>query len=161
MATEFLTRDIPNLSNPNYLGNMQVVSGLLRVFSKKVLSIDTVDETAFIAEVKKAVVPLVAIFLGRDKSYPGPLWNTPGHIDAYLAKWCGVSDVEPEKRILGALIRMIAELMTLARRIDDEKLIKEQWMWEVDNIVQEYANLFLGLPRDGLPDLTPDGEDGE
>ncbi len=146
-AFKFGTKNIDDIDHAGYLGNPQVVSSLLRDFVGTLLS--GKYEWSLGDETEKLVHPLAKIFLGQDPNYPGLEFNQPGCIDAYLAKELGLSDKDSEERVCVALILLLRELLDLHKIVAEQQLIKEQWQPEVDAILEQYTNLFVGLPRGG------------
>jgi hypothetical protein len=135
---------------PNYLGNAKAVTNLLRSFAARMMMTDFTNGQALVNAVDKAARRLAKVFLGQDPKFPGPKWNTPGQIDTYLAKWCGVDSQDPVERVAGALVDMMTELYQLSSDVEAQKLIKEQWQGAAGAVIKKYTALFLGLPV-GVP----------
>lgn len=155
LPQEVFTTDLNLLANSHWLGDFELTDQLLRAFAKDIMT-RTFDCPQHASETIDREARLLARkFLGQDPAYPGPAWNSPGHIDAYLARVCDFSDTDPEERVAHALAEMIARFAKLETMVREQNLIKEQWVWDIDNIIQEYVNLFNGLPREGIEPLDP------
>ena len=128
-----------------YLGDWQTVNGLLRNFAQRVLTHDHAHPDEFAQTVDHASRELAKTFLGFNKAYAGPKWNTPGNIDTYLAHRLGVDSHDPEERVAGALLQLLQDLYELANTAQQQKLIGEQWAGEAGDIMRRYCNLFLGI----------------
>ncbi len=144
-AFKFGTKNIDDIDHAGYLGNPQVASSLLRDFVGGVMT----DKVDYSEAAVRLAHPLAKIFLGQDPGYPGLEFNQPGCIDAYLAKEIGIGEPDPERRICVALFALLNELFAVQKLVAEQQLIKEQWQPEVDAILEQYTNLFLGLPRGG------------
>ena len=140
---DFLPTELPKLGVPGYLGNTRIVGDLLRRFAA-----DVIDTKFEAHELTGEIDKLAAIFLGQDPEYPGPNWNSPGQIDAYLASTLNIHETEPRKIVGTAITVMLNELFTLQEEVEQKQLIKEQWIPMANEILLGYTNLFLGLPRE-------------
>lgn len=132
----------------NYLGDREVVEAILRYIVGKYfdrIKAKDVPDTR-LRLLKEATRESVPIFLGDDKKYvPLRNWNQRGAIDAFLAKWTGSSETDPELRVTHAILKMIQELQDLAEYAATDGVLEEQWNWQVGAILNKYTSLFMGI----------------
>jgi hypothetical protein len=130
-------------SDSGYLGDTQFIDALLRGTIQKAMAaisakkFDTLEQVA---------ARTGGILLGADKRYaPMPTWNEPGGIDEFCAKWCGVDETEPLKRMTGAVLAMINECVDLALYVGANQPKAAEVNLGIDGIVQKYLFIFIGV----------------
>lgn len=134
-----------------YLGDWQTVNGLLRTYAHQVLTADHASAQDLRRAADRGARLLARAFLGQDKRYAVLPWNSPGQIDVYVARRCGIQSDDPEERVAGALVRMVADLYTLAQTIENQQLVNEQWTGEAGDTIRRCTNLLMGMPMSGYP----------
>ena len=165
---EILRKDKPFLDaikqgarGKNYLGDQDVIETLLRFHIHNAMEkiADSHSEQLQHRAIQEPAREIAAILLGmRKDNYVGVVgWNSPGSIDAFLAKWCGSSENEPRRRIEHAMVNMFSELLDVAEQANIPGILEEQVAWQVDAIVEKYALLCLGvdLPTQATMELKP------
>lgn len=144
---------IQALENANsgkpYLGDKETVNSLLRMFLQRIMTQEHDHPNAFAQTVDHAARELAKTFLGRDKQYSAPKWNSPGNIDVYLGHWYGTDSADPEERVAGALVQLVLDYYRLANTIQDDQLIEEQWTDEANDMMTRYVCRFLGVKESG------------
>ena len=148
LLMDALVDELKRINDPNYLGDFQVVNGLLRTLVGNLLihSGDFADAAEFEKAAEKAAKSLARIFLGQDKNWQAPAWFSPGQIDVYLGEQEGIASEDPEERVAGAIINMVTDILEVA--YSDAKA-PEQWRPVVDQIYREYTFKVMGLPQAG------------
>lgn len=136
-------------SSPTYLGRYNVVDSLLRTLAHDTLTMKNVNEEDFTQEATSLAAGVADVLLGNDPDFPSTEWNSPGHIDRYIARIEGVDNEDPLKRITGGLLNMLRKLLEVAIAVEDETLLPEQWQWQSSAILQEYVMKMMGLPTAG------------
>jgi hypothetical protein len=115
------------------------------------------DGDEFTEALSKEALALAEVFLGKDPRYPGYSWNTPGQIDAYLARKTGHNYAKPEENVAWVLMNYIVELYKLEEKIEEEKLINEQWQPAATGITNHYVYLLMGIPEGGISEANAKG----
>ena len=134
--------EFDKLASQNYLGDIKVVSGLLKDFVNAFLSREFRDDeeaAEYFADSPTTDI-LTEILLGKDKNFSGPSWFSPGQIDVHVAKLCGYINEEPEQRIAFTLIDLAEGLRGLAEQKDPE------WQEKSNEILARYTYIFMGIP---------------
>jgi hypothetical protein len=125
-------------SSENYLGNAEVVEGLVRDFIANVLEATTADQ------VFEECSRVALIFSGSQPGYtPVPDWNTR---EALGMKCAERHDLDPNQScvdILRATFGMYATQVRgiLIEHVDDQE---EDWSWKLDQIIEHCTALMLG-----------------
>lgn len=84
------------------------------------------------------------IVLGQDSRFQTiPFYSPGGGIDAHLAKWAGISDANPNKRVMGAFVAMLTEILEVVNQMDE--YLEEQWSFQIDVIINHYVGLLMGF----------------
>ena len=135
---------IDHMSSERYLGDTRVISRLLRGYVHSVITHDKKD--GFREHVKEGAEKLASVFLGENKKFPGPPWNTPGMIDVYVARECGVSDTDPKKRVAGALVKLACQFIDLANEGLTTGALPDGWEEKASKIMSHYVLVFSGIP---------------
>lgn len=153
--SEAVARSLKEAKQTGYLGNRGTVAGILRNYAFRILTGKFQDADELATATENGAKLLVPVFLGQDKRYPGPAWFGVGQVDVHVAKWSGTQSDDPTERVAGALVSMISKLLELSERIHKEKLIEEQWQGAVNDILDQYTDMFLGLAEgSGLDSST-------
>lgn len=133
----------------NSLGDFTVVNSLLRTFAHEALTSQADGADAFAEELDRSSRELAKVFLGQG-DYTASEWNGPGQIDVYLARQEGVESDDPVERVAGALVNMVLDLMQLGESMGSDNALNEQWQPQANQIINDYAHEFMGLPTSGF-----------
>ena len=139
-------------TKPNYLGDPNVVSSLIRTFvGETFLNIKTIEAHHAI----QGAEDLARTFLGYNPDFPGMPWNRPGQIDVFVAKALNIDETDPVVVLRTALVNLLNEMVLLKNHSDAHGLIAEQWQPAVGGLLDKYIRLFCGIPphRPELYDL--------
>lgn len=143
------------LSSTTYLGDSTVVSRLLVQYASNILKRSWKDDNDLSKAADQGARIVAKILLGQDKQYSGPAWNSPGQIDRHVSHWCGVESDDPEERVAGGLIALLAELYQLGSAMSKQKLVDEQWQPAAQGVMEKYLGIFMGLPAGGVYPVGP------
>lgn len=137
-----------------YLGDADVVESMLREFVNDCVQLSTSDTPdEYVSKVHKLSHDVAREFLGTTQSnHLVPGWNQPGGIDEHLAKWAGVDEQDPEVRVSGALLRMLADFSDIAAYAMKPDTLEEQVRFQIDGMFQHFTGLFIGLTPAQLND---------
>lgn len=136
-------------ASPNYLGNLEVVESLLRMYGGEYIirQVRGEDRQEVIKWADQEMNRLVEVFAGKNPDYPGPSdWNEHGGID----RWIQSQLVSPdwpddlEKTLRLTLIMFLNDCVALAKREKDMQ--PAEVMEESNAIVETYRNLLVGIP---------------
>jgi hypothetical protein len=73
-----------------------------------------------------------------------PGWNKKGSIDEFAAKWIGVEgQTAALGRLAGVFLRLIEELLVIESTTEEQ--LPEQWQWQVDGVLDNYALVLIGI----------------
>jgi 5'-3' exonuclease len=151
------TRDEPlfeealrNASKDNYLGDIDIVYKYLSHQIHKVMELfeNTDDPSDYIMTVERIGTQTATTFLGMDAEYAEvPGWNEPGKIDEFLAAELGLAERSPKDRIKHAFSMLIDEMLNTAEYAGTPGILDEQWQFQVQGHLNEFARLFVGQSR--------------
>lgn len=135
-------------SQDNYLGDPQILQSLLRFnigeFIEKFTEADTPDDRKSIMQ--RIARKIGSILLGKNDDYiPQSRWNRSGAIDEFAAKWLGSAETDPEERMEHAVVKMFNEILELADYVGEPGVLDEQWIFQFDELLSRYTNIFLGI----------------
>ena len=133
----------PDISSKKYLGDVQVVSRLLKAFAREALTYSG-DPDGFEAFLDGKSRGLARVFLGQHAGFPGPAWFGPGQIDVAVAQEAGIASDDPEERVAGGLNDLVFRLLSLAQDKAPD------WKEQSGDILKRYTYVFMGIP----PHLT-------
>ena len=134
---ESLDKVIDSAKHP-YLGEL----GTVRAVLQEALG----EAMAAGADVEAIAKRTAEVFLGRNETYvPANKWNEPGGIDVFLAEHCAVDESDPLLRVAGAVAEMVIEALEIAEFAADENVAPSMWTWRVDDLLDRYAKLFVGV----------------
>jgi len=71
-------------------------------------------------------------------------WNVPGGVDVFAAKWVGVDADRPIERLIGVFLEMVSEALEIENQAQNGESA-EQWMWQVDELLERYAFILIGI----------------
>jgi hypothetical protein len=125
---------VESSSKPNWLGNYNVVSNLLRNFIRDVFSRGFHEDN-----LESRARDTARILIGMDHDYPGPPWYSAQQIVPYIANLEGIQSDDPIEVITGALLNMVGDILTNVQ--SGEGTTQE----EVKGVVEEYTYKFMGI----------------
>jgi len=129
-----------------YLADPRVAHALLSDVLQQAMF--AVDSERFAALVETIAMRTARTFLGGQADYvPLRKWNEPGGIDVFLAKWLGVDELDPTRRVAGAIVAMLEEAMDIAVDASSMAAKARDWQWRIDELLDRYAALFIGLDQ--------------
>ncbi len=147
MPQEILQSGIEQAEKENYLGDPEVVETLLRQTLSLVCENFSEPEEKFLALVKSECERLAKIFLGEDPQYaPIDGWNKPGFIDKYLDQKNGHESESPEASLFGCFASFITSAIKIINYAGEPDVKDEHWNWQVDDLLNEYTHVLLGIP---------------
>ena len=141
-----LSATVLHSTNPNYLGNMEVVHSLMSDFASTAINrVDPTDKTRAWAHADISdCVRLANIFLGKDKDFtPMPKWNQPGMIDQFLVRIMGLQG-DAQQVMGGFFVQYLREIYGLYD-IACSGAPPESWEPMVQDTVDAYTKLLLGI----------------
>ena len=156
---------IKNLRGENFLGDRVTIQSTLRYVVGQVC--DKIEGEEDGHEINKEIKPwakwLAKVFLGQNRDYrPLRNWNEPGAIDVFCAKWVGSSETDPNLRMEHVFVKFFSELLDLAEYAGDDAVLDEQWLFQMDLILENYTALLLGIdPATQKTIILEDEEPGE
>lgn len=131
----------------NYLGSSQVVDDYLRNFATDALErngAEGKDDHQKLDADLQACYKASRVFLGEDSAFSSvPVWNSPGHIDKFLAKELNTPETDPSKIIQVLFVRFLTEIYKIAKYSD--LALPEQWEWQVEAAIENYRNMLIGV----------------
>ena len=139
---------LTNLQTDNYLGDRLTIQAVLRYALGQVSTKleDGGDGQLVVSVVRPWSRWLSKVFLGQDNDYkPIHKWNEPGAIDEFCAKWIGSSETDPELRMEHVFVKFFNEILDLAEYAGTDGVLDEQWLFQMDLILENYINLLLGI----------------
>lgn len=142
---------LQNASNPNYLGDVQLLQTMLRFYGKQAIdALAEKNQVDYKGDLQKIANRVSKILLGDDKSYTVvPGWNQPGRIDVALAESLGLDETNPQERMAHAFLLMVGDLTDIAYDAGANGILDEQWQGSVDALFERYALIFAGLDDAG------------
>jgi len=153
-------------SKENYLGDPKVVSKLLRDFSAEALrrrASGMDDEEANICDNSQAAA-MADIFLGKSPNYASMIpWNSPGHIDNWLATeifWAEIVGETSELTVANAMTCYLDQVYEFGKYFTKSPQSDETLKMEMDKNIVHYTHLLLGIPYNDDVDDEPNKEDG-
>lgn len=133
-------------TDSQYLGDIMVIDGLFRNLFNDALKRRLENVSDATAQDDKDATTLAKILLGKYEEYQGqPEWNRPGGIDEYVAEKAGIEETEPEARVATAILQKIVEFYKIVTYSQQPEVLDEQWAWQIDALVADARNLFLGI----------------
>jgi len=137
------TEDIAYLGDPNVVGALlrETVVSVMDVYARP-----NVSDADKMGKLQRECQKLGSILLGtlsKSDFSPIPGWNQPGGIDEFCAKWCGSSETSPRARMEHAALKMMTEVMELAKYAG--RASEEESKWQLDAIIQSYTGIFMGI----------------
>lgn len=132
-----------------YLGNLDVVDGIVRQFVNDVLQAKSAPEILPIVD------KMALIFAGMDDAYAViPNWASRNELGAIICRRYGV---DPDQNMVDIirtmLFKFVSELHTVVRASVNKP--EDEWQWQIDAGI-EYVTAILT----GVADTThPEGED--
>lgn len=139
-ADDPFAASIADLDSGQYLGDGQVLEGLVRMMISEAFEADGGDELEVLVETFARAV------LGMNpKMTVVPGWNRAGVIDAFVTEWTGIkgeSGLEVLKRYGLWLIDQAADVASYAAQPD---VVREDWVWQLDAIVVDAVRLLQGV----------------
>jgi hypothetical protein len=125
-------------NSEGYLGNSEIVEGLVRDFVANVIEATSPD-TAF-SECDR----MALIFSGNEPGFtPIPEWNTREALGMKCADW---QDVDPNQSLIDILRATFAKYAIWARSTvaDYANEPNDDWRWRIDLIIEYCTSLMLG-----------------
>lgn len=136
------TEQIAYLGDPNVIGSLLCDAVGIVMFVMSNAASDDIKQ----AKLQKECNRVGSILLGTSSKAdfsPVPGWNQPGGIDVFCAKWCGSSETSPHARMEHAVLKMMIEMLELAKYAGEST--NEESKWQFDAIIQNYTSIFLGI----------------
>jgi hypothetical protein len=133
-ALDSIGDDNGSLNDCSYLESM------LRVLVLELTKVTSVQD------IQPSVVRIAKTLLGIDtKCVVSLTWNAPGGIDAFVAHWCGIDDVDPVMRVAGAVMRFVSDVLDVIAYSQHPGVKSEHWKPQIDALLKQYALLFIGV----------------
>jgi hypothetical protein len=134
-------------AKPNYLGDSDVIEGLVRDLGDRMLKrrchLDW--ETAVRPDTEECR-QVARILLGYNEAYtPMPNWNEPGHIDVFVAKEFGIEGPTAEDTLTDTLVEYLAELWHVVYSLAEHNVPAENCTWQIEIPINAYRNVMLGI----------------
>lgn len=102
---------------------------------------------ALIQQVETAATELADIFLGRVEGYNlQPDWNTPGKVDAFVAKESRIAETDPDLRLRTLFLLMFTDMRRIIQGVDDGNLSLDDALAAVDGALGGVASILVGIP---------------
>lgn len=141
---------LKDAGHDTYLGDMEVVEYLVRLYIKSV--VDSLEGVTVAKAQRRRIEQrarrMARIFLGKNKAYvPVHRWNEPGAIDEFCATWTGLAERDPMDRMEHFFVKLFREIMDVMVYADVDGILEEQWEWQLQAIVQRYVGFLLGIDR--------------
>ena len=124
-----------------YLGDPTYIGAMLRLFITEAMM--GARTTEAIEASAQSVAKVLLGEEGKAKRLVG--WNEPGGIDEFAAKWCGVAETDPLKRMTGAVLKLLSDCCDVMDYAAKPGVTPDQWQFQIDALVQQYALLFIGV----------------
>jgi hypothetical protein len=144
LDTGMFAKSIVDISSEDgYLGDYQYLAAMLRM-----LWYDAIQafKSGGIDAIEKVAASVADKLLGKDARVRTTTFNTPGRIDEFLQKWCGVGDANtPEERVTGAMLAFVRDCFEVAQYAAQPGVGADQWQPQIDGLVEQYAYLCMGL----------------
>ena len=132
----------------HYLGDMETLERMLKYAAGELVEQmqEVVSDTHRKIRMRKLAKGCARILLGMDKLYP-PVrrWNEAGGIDEFCAKWLGLAETQPLERMEHAVVKFFGEILSVAQYASTPGILEEQYLFQLDAIVERYTKLFIGI----------------
>ena len=149
----------------NYLGDPKVVSKLLSDFSA-----DALQRRASAMGVEEAnicdqghALALADIFLGKVPAFaPMIPWNSPGHIDKWLANELYLFEIARETAeltVANAMVCYLDQVYAIEKDMAQSPLSDEWRNTEMNKNNVHYTNLLIGIPQNDSDDDDDDHDE--
>jgi hypothetical protein len=150
---------IETASQPNYLGDLGTIDGLLRNLALNAIARRTRGSEVYVVDLqadeadRAETAFLARILLGGHGDYaPQPQWNRAGGLDQYLADEFSLDETEPEARVQSVLLAFLETAQTIVQENGEAFVSPQACASALNVLIELYRNALLGieLPQGNL-----------
>ena len=96
--------------------------------------------------VKDEAAKLAATLYGRDGRFGTTTWNRPEELGKWLSTRL-VLDGPLDEAAYTAALMLAREVLGLIEAVETEQVEDGDWEWQLDGMVENYTQIFLGIPE--------------